>query len=125
QADAVPELPQPLERLLADRRREVVEDALGHQEIGRRRSQLRLELRELHGRLERQVDVVAEQQVARLRIAVEEGEPVAAGARCRQKLAVVLQLEGAAHASTSTSTSAAAACARSSASRFVSPSAIT
>ena len=47
QADAVPELAQPLDRRRARRRVEVVEHAPGHQEVGRRRACLRLELRQL------------------------------------------------------------------------------
>ena len=87
--------------------------------------ELGLDLRELHSSLERQIHVVSQQHVARPRIAVEEREPVAARPRRLDELAVVVEVERAGHASTSTSTSRAAASARSSASRFVSPSAIT
>ncbi len=88
---------------------------------------LGFELGELHCGGQRQVDVVAEQQVAGLRLAVEAGEAVAARLRRLQQLPVVLQVEAAAQsaASTSTSSSVAAASARSSASTFVSPTAIT
>ena len=69
-------------------------------------------------RVEREVDVVAEEDVAALGLAFEEAEAVAAGLRRLEDLGVVSQLEVAAHAaaSTSTSSSAAACSARCSAS---------
>ncbi len=85
---------------------------------------LRLQLRELQCRVEREVDVVAEEQVAGKRRAVERREPIPAGLRRVEQLAVVRQVERAGH-STTTSTSCAAASARSSASTFVSAIAIT
>jgi hypothetical protein len=68
---------------------------------------------------------VTEQQVARLRRAVEEGEAIAAPLGRVEQLAVVREVEGAAYGSTSTSTRAAAASERSSASAPVEPRAIT
>jgi len=59
--DAVPELAQARERLLALERAEVVEDASRHQEVSRLGAGLGLELGEPERRLEREVDVVAEQ----------------------------------------------------------------
>ena len=85
---------------------------------------LGLQLGELQCRVEREVDVVAEEQVAGKRRAVERREPVPAGLRRVEQLAVVRQVERAGH-STTTSTSCAAASARSSASTFVSAIAIT
>ena len=58
------------------------------------------------------------------RLGVEARPAVAAGRGGLEQLAVMVEVEGAAH-STSTSISPAAASARSSASRFVSPDAIT
>jgi hypothetical protein len=72
---------------------------------------------------------VAEEEVARERVVVEDLEAVPALARRRQQLGVVLELElagqTATSASTSTSSSRAAASARWSASTFVSATAIT
>ena len=70
-------------------------------------------------RLQRQVDVVAEEEVARLRALAEAREAVAAGLRRLEELAVVVEVEGARHAATSTSSRAAAASARRSASSGV------
>src|SRR5262245_1447924 len=126
QADAVAELAQPLERSDALARGEVVEDALGHEEVGRLGARIVLELCEPQGGVERQVDVVAEQEVPGGRLAVEEREAIAAGARRVEELPVMREIERAAHAaSTSTSSNRAAASARSSASTLVSATAIT
>ena len=85
-----------------------------------------LQLRHPHRRVEGEVDVVAKEHVAGLRVAVEEREAVTTRARGEEKLAVVAEIESAAHSgSTSTSRSVAADSARSSASTFVSPTAIT
>ena len=83
-----------------------------------------LEPRELERGLEREVDVVAQEDVARLRLGLEGREAVAAGARSIEQLAVVREIERAAH-STTTSSRRAATSARSSASTFVSAIAIT
>src|SRR5262249_29351526 len=50
-------------------------------------------------RVEREVDVVAEQQLAGFRLAIEEDEPVAAGLCGREQVGVVRQIEGAAQKS--------------------------
>ena len=70
------------------------------------------------------VDVVAQKDVACLRLAVEGREAIAARGGRVQQLTVVVEVEGAVH-SVSTSIRLDAASARSSASRFVSPTAIT
>src|SRR5262249_48349611 len=101
---------------------EVVEDALAHQEEGRDGPLLLFDARELDGRRQREVHVVAQEQVSGQRLVVEEDEAVAALPRRLEQHAVVHDVEGAAH-ETSTSSSDAAASARSTASRFVSPSA--
>ena len=124
QADAVAELAQPRERPLALVRAEVVEDRARHQEIGRLRAGVGLDLGQPQRGVEREIDVVAEDQVALARRALEEREPVAARLRRLEQLAVVVEVEGAAH-STSTSRSRAAASARCSASTEVSAVAIT
>ena len=122
--DPVAELAQPRDRALAVRRIEVVEDRPRHQEPRRPCALLGLHLCDRERAVERQVDVVAQDQVARLGRAVEARIPVAAALRRAQQLAVVREGERAAH-STSTSRRVAAASARSSASRFVSAVAIT
>jgi hypothetical protein len=76
------------------------------------------------GRVEREVDVVAEQHRPLLRRVLEQGEPVAARLGRREQLPVVVEVERAAH-STSTRSSRAAASARCSASTDVSAVAIT
>jgi hypothetical protein len=123
-ADAVPELAQPRERAFAGARGEVVEVAPRHQEVRGRGAALGLELREGERRIQRHVDVVAEEEVTGARLVVEEGPAVAAGLGGVEQLAVVREIEGAGH-STSTLTSAAARSERSSASGPVSPTAIT
>src|SRR5262249_61606237 len=50
-------------------------------------------------RVEREVDVVAEQQLAGFRLAIEEDEPVAAGLCGREQVGVVREIEGAAQKS--------------------------
>ena len=97
QPDAMAELAQPPERALALVRGEVVEDRAGHQEVGRRRAGVRLELGHPQRGVEREVDVVPEDHVALARLALEEREPVAAGLRRVEQLAVVVEIEGAAH----------------------------
>ena len=62
--DPVAQRPQPLDRLLALRRREVVEDRARHQEPRRPRPLLRLDLGDRERTVQRQVDVVAQDQVA-------------------------------------------------------------
>ena len=74
--------------------------------------ELGLELGHRHGRVQREVDVVTEEEVARLGAVTETGEPVAAGLRGFEQLPVVIELERARHAATSTSSRAAAASAR-------------
>jgi hypothetical protein len=93
--DSVAELAQPGKGTLPFARREVVEDAAGHQEVRRGGARLRLELRELDRGLEREVDVVAQEQLARPRLLLEEGEPVAARPSCLEQIAVVVEVEGA------------------------------
>ena len=68
---------------------------------------------------------MAQDHRAVLRRALEAREAIAAGFGGRDDLAVVREVEGAAHASTSTVSSLAAASARSSAAMFVSATAIT
>src|SRR5262249_60247216 len=63
------------------------------------RAGLGLELGELERRVEREVDVVAEQQLAGFRLAIEEAEPVAAGLCGREQVGVVREIEGAAQKS--------------------------
>ena len=124
--DAVAELAQPGERLDAGARIEVVELAAGHQEVRGGHAPPGFELGHSQRGVERHVDVVPEQQVARLRRPVEEREAVAALARRVEQLEVVGDVERAAcYGSTSTSTSAAADSERASASGPVAPSAIT
>src|SRR5262249_27307999 len=125
QSDAMPELTEARDRTLAFRGSEVVEDAARHQEVGRRGTGLRLELGEPERRVEREVDVVTKQEIARGWFAVEESECVVAGLCRVEQLAVVHEVERAVGHSTTTSSSVAAASARSSASMFVSPTAIT
>ena len=115
---------QPLDRRRARRRIEVVELAPRHQEVRRDRARLRLQLGRRQGGVERQVDVVAEQHRPRLGRPVEEGEPVAARPRRFEQLAVVPEVEAAAH-SVSTYSFSAADSASSSAWTLVSPVAIT
>src|SRR5712691_770017 len=124
QSDAMAQSAQTLDRRLSLPRREVVEDRLPHEEVRRPRVVRRLELRELQRRVEREVDVVPQQDVARLWIAIKERKAVAALPRRVEQLSVMHKIECAAHP-TSTSSSLAAASARSSASRFVSATAIT
>ena len=125
QADRVTQLAEALDRRGSLRRGQVVEDRLGHQEIRGRDAGPGFELRHLDGRGQREVDVVAEEEVSRLRVVAETREAVAAGLRGVEELAVVREVEGAGHASTSTSNRAAAASARRSASRESSATAIT
>jgi hypothetical protein len=98
QPDGVAEVAQLVERRGAEGRLEVVEDALRHQEVRRLCTALVLELRELEGGLEREVDVVAEKEVAATWLAVEARKAVAAGDCCVEQLAIVVEVEGAAHA---------------------------
>ena len=77
-ADRVPELAQPCDRALARGRGEVVEDAPRHQEVRRARAGRRLELGQLERGLEREIDVVAQEEVAGPGLVVEEREAVAA-----------------------------------------------
>ena len=118
QADRVAEVAEARHRFDALARGEVVEDRLGHEEVGRAHVLLRLELGHAQRRVEREVDVVAEEDVAALGALLEEAEAVAAGLRRVEDLRVVRELEVAAHAaaSTSTSSSVAACSARRSAS---------
>ncbi len=67
QPDAMSQLAKPLESGDALRRGEVVEDRLGHEEVRRRAPVVRLELGHPERGVERQVDVVAEEEVAGLR----------------------------------------------------------
>jgi len=120
----VAQFAQPCQRVLALVRVEVVEDGAGHEEIGRLRSGSRLDLGHPERGVEREIDVVAEEHGAGLGRPLEEREPVAARLRRLEQLAVVLEVEGAAH-STSTASSRAAASARCSASTDVSAVAIT
>ena len=84
-------------------RGKVVEDGLGHQEVRRPHARLGLELAELQGCVEREIDVVAE---GRPRGSSSKNEVVAAGSGSREQLAVVRQVERARHAaSISTSSS--------------------
>ncbi len=71
QAHSVSQLAEPVDRPHPFRRREVVEDALRHQEVGRRSLDGGLQLGETQRGVECEVDVVAEEQVAVLRQAVE------------------------------------------------------
>ena len=121
EADPVAVRTQLRQRPLALGRGEVVEDARRHQEVRRLRAVLALDRGDLARRLEREVDVVAEEEIAGLRLVVEEGEAVAAARGRVEQLPVVVEVEAAHVYSTSTSRSRAAASARSSASRFVSP----
>ena len=123
--DAMPELAQALDRGDSLARVEVVEHRLRHQEVGRRRAGVVLELGHPHGGIEREIDVVAQDHRALRRSAVEVREPVAARLRRLDDLPVVREVERAAHDSTSTVSSRAAASARSSAATLVSAVAIT
>ena len=97
EADAVPELAQAPEGMLALGRGEVVEDALRHHEVGRLRAGFGLEPGQRERRVEREVDVVPQQQITGRRLVVEKREPVAARlGRCEQ-LAVMREVERAAH----------------------------
>jgi hypothetical protein len=104
---SVPESAQPLERRLSRRGREVVEDRLRHQEVRRLHVLLGLDLCERQRGLEREVDVVPEEEVTRSRLVVEERERVTAVLRGIEQFAVVLEVESAGH-STTTSMSLAA-----------------
>ncbi len=64
--DRVPELAQPGDRGDAFARGEVVEDRLGHQEVRRADVVLGLELGHPERGVEREVDVVAEEEIAAL-----------------------------------------------------------
>ena len=125
QPDAVAELPQPRDRRAALARIEVVENRLRHQEVRRCRARVMFELSHAQRCIEREVDVVAEDDRAVGGGSLEGGEAIAAGGGGREDLAVVPEVEPAAHRSTSTVSSAAAASARSSAATFVSATAIT
>src|SRR5262249_37046897 len=127
QADGVPELSEPRDRLDALAGREVVEDRLRHEEVRRAHVTLRFELSHAQRGVEREVHVVAEEEVAPLRALLEESEAVPTGLRRVEYLRVVREVEGAAHAaaSTSTSSSVAASSARCSASSPESATAIT
>ena len=98
QPDPMPQLAKPRESGDAFRRGEVVEDRLRHEEVRRRRARVRLELGHPKRGVQRQVDVVAEEQVAGLRWRVEGREAVSAGAGGGEELAVVVEREGAGHA---------------------------
>ena len=126
QRHAVPERAQPVDRRDALGRVEVVEHRLGHQEVRRARPGVVLDLRHPHSAAS------SERSTSWRRITdpgggrpVEEREPVAAGLRRGDDLAVVRKVERAAHGATSTVRSRAAASARSSAATFVSATAIT
>src|SRR5207249_8299924 len=69
------------------------------QEVGRRRARLRLLLGEPDGRVERKIDVMAKQQVAGRRRAVEEREAIAARLGRGEEFAIVVEIEGAAQKS--------------------------
>ena len=125
EADRVPELAQPRDRGDTFARGEVVEDGLGHQEVGRRDAVLGFELGHRERGVEREVDVVPEVDLAALGAVAEEREAVAAGLTRLEDLAVVVELEVAAHAATSTSSRVAASSARARASADVSATAMT
>jgi hypothetical protein len=93
QTDAVAERAEALDRGLARGRVEVVELAARHQEVARDRVALRLQLCHLHRRLQREVDVVTQQQLSRFRWMVEVRKPVPAGVRRLEQLAVVGEIE--------------------------------
>ena len=95
--DTMPELTQARDRTLAFGRGEVVEDAPCHQEVGCVRARLGLELGKRECRVEREIDVVAEQQISGRGLAVEEREPVPAGPGRVEELAIVLEVKGTAH----------------------------
>ena len=122
QPDAMPEPAKAFERRFALARVEVVEDAARHQEVRRRDVALGLELGHAHGGVEEEVDVVPQEDVAGLRLVVEVDEAVAAARGASSIAPYASKIP--AH-STITSTSLAAASARSSASTFVSATAIT
>ena len=100
----MPELAQARDRRLSLARREVVEDGLGHEQVRRRRAVLGLDLRHPQRRVEREVDVVSDEELSAFRPVAEGREPIPAGLRRFEELAVVLEVEGAAHAAASTST---------------------
>src|SRR5204863_3591161 len=78
QPDPMTEAAEALDRRHTGRGVEVVELAASHEEVGRADAELRLELRQLEGRIEGQIDVVPQQEVARLGLSVEGTEAVAA-----------------------------------------------
>ena len=125
--DAVPQCAQAGQGGVAFGGGEVVEDRLGHQEVGRPCVELGLERREAESRVEREVDVVAQEHGAGRRLFVERGEAIPTFPGGSQQLAIVLQVEAAGGhaASTSTWSRRAAASARASASIEVSAVAIT
>ena len=127
QADCVAELAQPRDRLDSLARGEVVEDGLGHEQIGRADAVLRLDRGHPECGIEREVDVVPKVDLPTLRPAPERGEAVATGLSRLEDLGVVPQVERAAHAAVSTSTTSfeAALSARLTASSGVSAIAIT
>ena len=126
QADRVAELPEPRDRGDTFARGQVVEDRLGHEQVRRRDVVLSLELGHPERGVEREVDVVAEEQVSRLGALVEGREAVSALLRRLEDLGIVRQVEGAAQlATTSTWSRLAAVSARRSASSDVSAIAIT
>ena len=89
QADGVAELAEPRDRGDTFARGEVVEDRLGHEEIGRRDAVLGLELGHPERGVEREVDVVAEEDLPRSGPLAEGREAVPAGLRRLEDLGVV------------------------------------
>jgi hypothetical protein len=87
--DGVAELAQLADRVAPRVRAEVVEAALRHEEVRRARAELVLDARDRESRVEREVDVVAQEDVAGPRLAVERRPPVAARLRRLEQLPVV------------------------------------
>ena len=125
--DPPAERAEALDRPVALARVEVVEDRPGHQAPRRPHPRVVLDLRQPDRGREREVYVVADEQVSRLRRSVEPRQAIAARLGGPEQLAVVLEREPAGRhaASTSTSTRRAAASARAIASSRVRPSAMT
>ena len=125
--DPPAERAEALDRPVAFLRVQVVEDRTGHQAPRRPDARVVLDLGQPDRGGEREVDVVPDEQVARLRRPVEPGEAIPARLGGLEQLAVVLEREPAGRhaASTSMSTRSAAASARSIASSRVAPSAMT
>ena len=84
EADPVPEVAQAGDRRNALRRRQVVEDGLRHQEVGRLRAGVCLDLGHPQRRVEREIDVVPEEEIAVRGLFAEGREAVAAGSARRR-----------------------------------------